>query len=87
MSYESRFNTHEQLMSRMAAANGADLELAMQTGALAPEGYEAAVHKCTGCNDADGCRSFLQDGRSGMPDFCRNQDLILRFSEDAPSPE
>ena len=44
MSYEARFKAHEQLMTRMADANGADLDLAMQTGSLSPESYEAAVH-------------------------------------------
>lgn len=87
MSYEARFKAHEQLMTRMADANGADLDLAMQTGSLSPESYEAAVHNCTGCSDPDGCKSFLRDERSGLPNFCRNQDLILRLSEDAPCSE
>ena len=87
MSYEARFKVHEQLMSRMADANGADLDLAMQQGDLSPGDYHAAVQKCTGCSDPESCRSFLQDGRSGIPNFCRNQDMILRFSEDTPCSE
>lgn len=80
MSNLHRFQAHERLMSRMADAQGADLDRAMQFGELTPEEYTDAVLGCTGCSDVDGCKGHLQDNRTGMPGFCRNQDMIQRLA-------
>lgn len=85
MSNDHRFHAHERLMSRLADANGVDFDLMMQSGALSPETYEAAVLNCTGCSDPEGCAARLRGGRSDIPDFCRNGDSMKRWSEAAPS--
>lgn len=87
MSTETRFQTHERLMTRMADANGVDLELRLQTGEISPDFYEHAVLNCTGCSDAEGCRAHLAEGREGFPGFCRNQDALARLSGTSPTPD
>ena len=56
--------------------NGADLDLAMQMGALTPGEYRGAVLNCTGCTDPDGCEAQMDRGEPGLPDYCRNADMI-----------
>lgn len=85
MSTMERFQSHERLMTRLADANGVDFDLKLQTGEVTPDFYNDAVLKCTGCSDPDGCRRHLQEGRSGIPSFCRNRDDLLRLSEATPS--
>lgn len=76
MSFLSRLDRHARLMSRMAGRNDADLGEAVDSGALSPEGYRRAVLACTGCSDPDRCEALLAEGTEGVPDFCRNRDLI-----------
>lgn len=85
MSNMERFRNHERLMTRLADANGVDLELKMQTGEVTPDFYKDAVLNCTGCSDPDGCQKHLDEGRPGIPSFCRNRDTLLRLAEGAPS--
>ena len=85
MSKDHRFQAHERLMSRLADANGVDLDLMMQSGELSPETYEDAVLNCTGCSDPEGCAAQLRGGSSEIPDFCRNRDRMKSWSEGAPS--
>lgn len=85
MSTLERFRKHERLMSRMADANGIDLDLKMQSGELTPASYEDAVLNCTGCSDPEGCQKHLGEGRSGFPTFCRNRDALLRLAGSTPS--
>ncbi len=85
MSSLPRFQAHERLMSRMADAQGADLERAMQFGDLTPEDYGDAVLACTGCSDPEGCRHHLAEHRPGIPEFCRNSDMIQRIAGKPPS--
>ncbi len=80
MSDPTRFKAHEQLMSRMAEAQGADLERAMQFGKLTPDAYTDAVLSCTGCSDPVGCREGLRQNQTTMPEFCRNQAMIRRIA-------
>ena len=80
MSEFTRFQAHERLMSRMADAQGADLDRAMQFGELSPEDYTDAVLACTGCSDPAGCRTHLQQERAGIPGFCRNRGMIERIA-------
>ena len=85
MSSSSRLQHHERLMSRMAEANGVDLDLAMQRGDLGPDLYLGAAKSCTGCSDPERCERFLDEGRSGIPDFCRNGDMIRRLADASPA--
>ncbi len=85
MSNMPRFQEHERLMSRMADANGVDLDLAMQQGDLTPENFTAAVLACTGCSDPGACNQHLQDGLTEIPAFCRNGDMIARLAKDSPT--
>ncbi|MEM7720467.1 MAG: DUF6455 family protein [Pseudomonadota bacterium] len=81
MGKSSRFEFHDQLVSRMAAANGADLDQMTQEGNVSPEDRDAAVVACMGCTDTDGCQAHLRALRSGTPDFCRNRDLMDQWSK------
>lgn len=81
MSLWSRMSHHERLMSRMADANDADLDLALQCGDLGLEEYRSAVLSCMGCSDASGCERLLSEKQGGIPDFCRNGSMIRRLSE------
>ena len=76
MSILSRIDRHETLMRRMADRNGADLDLALQSAIVSPGELRAAVLTCTGCTDPDACEAQLDRGEGGVPDFCRNADLI-----------
>lgn len=78
MSFDNRYRTHERLMTQLAAAQGVDLDLDMQTGALLPETYQEAVLACTGCSDPDGCRTHLLRNQTGAPAFCRNRELVAK---------
>lgn len=85
MSNDHRYYAHERLMTRLADANGVDLDLLMQSGSLSPERYEDAVLNCTGCSNPEGCDAHLRAGRSEIPDFCRNGEWMKGLSEAAPS--
>ena len=84
MSNDHRFHAHERLMSRLADANGVDLDLMMQSGELTPEEFREAVLNCTGCSDPEGCSALLRGGGSGIPTFCRNRDKMKSWSELSP---
>ncbi|MXQ08670.1 hypothetical protein GQ651_12510 [Alphaproteobacteria bacterium GH1-50] len=76
MSILTRLERHERLLDRMADRNGADLDLALQSGAISPGEVRAAVLACTGCTDPEGCEARLDRGETGLPDYCRNADLV-----------
>lgn len=79
MSHIEKLERHERLMTRMADRNGADVSLAEQIGLVAPEEIFAATQACTGCTAVENCETHLETGARGMPDYCRNQDLIRRL--------
>ena len=76
MSIVTRLERHSRLMDRMADRNGADLDLALQSGAVSPGEVRAAVLACTGCTDPENCEDRLDAGVPGLPDYCRNADMI-----------
>lgn len=76
MSITSRIDHHETLMRRMADRNGADLDLALQSGIVSPGEVRAAVLSCTGCTQPDDCQRRLEQGKDGLPDYCRNAEMI-----------
>ena len=85
MSTMQRYQHHERLMTRMADANGVDLELKKQMGEVSSDAYQTYVERCTGCSDPEGCQAHLQGAVAGFPSFCRNADTILRLAEATPS--
>ncbi len=76
MSFLTRIDRHQRLFSRMADRNGADLDLALQSGLTSPESLRAGVLSCTGCTGPERCESLLDHGVEGIPAFCRNADMI-----------
>lgn len=80
MSILSRIDHHENLMHRMADRNGADLDLALQSGIVSPGEIRAAVLSCTGCTQPEECQAHLDAGEDGLPDYCRNADMIGQVS-------
>lgn len=80
MSYIDKMERHEFLMKRMADRNGADLMLAEQIGVVSPEKLYTATQACTGCSAVADCETHLETGQSGMPDYCRNRDMIERIA-------
>ena len=78
MSTTSKTAHHERLMDRMATRNGADLDLARQSGAVSGSELVEALVQCLGCSDAGDCESRLDRGAGGVPEYCRNADLIAR---------
>jgi hypothetical protein len=51
-------NEHEELMGRMAATLGADLDEAELRGALDPDERFTMLLSCTGCTDPEGCQAW-----------------------------
>lgn len=78
MSTTSKAEHHERLMDRMATRNGADLDLARQSGMVSGRELVEAIVQCIGCSDAGDCESKLERGEGGIPEYCRNSDLIAR---------
>ncbi len=76
MGYVERLVHHEQLMTRMAEANGADIDLALMTGALSPGELHDATLKCMGCTQSANCEAWLNKQANDVPDYCRNADMI-----------
>lgn len=80
MSYIDKLERHERLMTRMADRNGADVLLAAQIGLVTPEELFAATQSCTSCSAVEACETHLDAGDAGLPDYCRNKDMILRLA-------
>ena len=60
---------------------GADLDLAQQSGAISPGEVRAAVLACTGCTQPDLCEERLAAEVGGLPDYCRNADMIRSIAK------
>ena len=65
-------------MSRMADRSGADLELALQSGLIAPDEMHDAVLACSGCANPGACEEYMDNDAVGIPAFCRNGEMIER---------
>jgi len=81
MSIFDRIDRHERLFSRMADMNGADLDLAMQSGRLAPDRFRGAVLSCTACVAPEDCEERINRGQTGLPAYCRNAKMICNVAE------
>lgn len=69
---------HADLVDRMAAAQGIDLQYIMMAGHLRPGALDDAILACTGCEKPETCEHWLtahQDG-DAAPDYCRNAALM-----------
>lgn len=77
-----KIDRHAGLMSRMAAATGADVPGALLTGRLAPENLRAAVLSCTRCDHVAACEAWLDQGGTHrlMPAFCRNGRVLSQIA-------
>lgn len=82
MSDVDKLERHERLMSRMADLNGADLALAEQVGLITSEEKFDATLACTGCAAVPDCQERLDADTPGMPDYCRNTEMIRRLAGD-----
>jgi hypothetical protein len=78
MSMTSKSSHREVLMDRMATRNGADLDLARQSGVVSGTEMVEALVSCMGCSDAGDCEARLDSDTEGLPDYCRNGLLIAR---------
>jgi len=75
----SRLKTHADLVDRMAAARGVDLQEAAMRADLTPSDISDMVLRCTGCTKPDECAQWLQAQQgavSDTPDYCRNADAF-----------
>ncbi len=81
MGYVERLVHQERLMTRMAEANGADIDLALLTGALSPEELHDATLRCMGCTQSSSCERWVEASVDGVPDYCRNTGMISEVRE------
>ena len=65
---------HYWLSKRMAKTTGADLVAAYQAGELGQEEWAQMVHKCRGCDWAEGCARWLRKTPTAtdVPSTCVN---------------
>jgi len=77
---------HADLVDRMAATQGVDLEERMMAGVMHPDEASDAVLACTGCASADACANWLDktERAEAVPDYCRNAGLFARLKLDQP---
>lgn len=76
---DARLKTHADLVDRMAAARGVDLQEAALRAHLTPSDISDMVLRCVGCTKPDICAKWLesQPGQvSDTPDFCRNAETF-----------
>jgi hypothetical protein len=83
-----RIDRGGDLMAHMADTVGADLGAALMSGTLSAEALRGAVVRCSRCEAADFCESWLEvkdahkaeDGIAPQPpEFCANRDLMERL--------
>ena len=70
---------HADLMGRMAATLGVDLDEAELRGALVPEQRDDMLFSCTACADPTACGKWLETVTvaDAPPSYCRNRDVLL----------
>lgn len=81
MTYSAKFVRHERMMTSMADRNGADLDVALLSGVITPEEVQDAALKCTGCREPGACEAYLESDATGIPDYCRNADMIRTVAQ------
>ena len=78
MQSDRTLKRHADLVDRMSAAQGVDLEQKLMEGLLTPDDLSSAVLACTGCANPNECEHWLasHDEAAPAPDYCRNGDLF-----------
>ena len=61
---------HQDLMKRMAKAQGFDLRVEQARGTLSDGDVGDMLTRCRGCSDVGGCAAALDTGE--VPDTCNN---------------
>jgi hypothetical protein len=83
MANPAAYARHADLVARMAAVQGTDLDEAQLRGAIDPDTLHDVVLSCTGCTDPEDCVHWLSSraqGSGGTPDYCRNAELMARLN-------
>jgi len=74
-----RLKHHADLVDRMAATRGIDLEEAALRGHLTTSEISDLVLNCTGCTQTDTCEKWLAEqvgAVSAAPHYCRNAQMF-----------
>lgn len=72
---------HAELVDRMAANRGIDLEESAICGQVSVDEISDAVLRCTGCPNPGHCEKFLAQSTLAQltPEYCRNQELFEKL--------
>lgn len=76
---------HSDLMRQMAGRTGVDLGQALIEGRVGAQEYRDRAIRCSICNRAEACRSFLKAThieRRDPPDYCVNSDIFKKLRID-----
>lgn len=78
---------HADLVDRMSATHGVDLDQKMMEGLLTPGGLSRAVLACTGCANPGDCAQWLDTHEAGAPapGYCRNLDFFADLKAGRPA--
>lgn len=79
MRWMDRFDTHAELVNRMAGTLGVDLAEEMLRGNLPPQALRATVLNCMGCRETGACATWLDahgEGSDVTPGYCRNKERL-----------
>lgn len=72
---DARLKIHADLVDRMAAARGIDLQEAALRAHLTPGDISDLVMRCAGCTKPEACAKWLDAQKGAVsetPDYCRN---------------
>lgn len=79
MTLMNRFDTHADLVNRMAETLGVDLGEQMLRGNLPPQDMRSTVVACMGCKQPGACADWLDahpEGSDVTPSYCRNKERL-----------
>lgn len=79
--------THFLRMMEMSKTLGVDLGKAMREGNMSESGYADSITRCRGCDQPDGCRSWLNQTVSAVaaPEYCRNGSVFADLASAKPA--
>ncbi len=72
---------HAELVDKMAATRGIDLEESAICGRVSIDEISDAVLRCTSCPNPGHCEKFLSQSALARltPEYCRNQELFEKL--------
>ena len=78
MSDRDKFRKHAELVDRMAAVQGIDLQEAAIQGKLSIDDISDVVLRCSDCPNPEHCTKLLAElsQLDHVPEYCRNKDLF-----------